>query len=33
MRSGRLVLGGDHLIENCHVWACTQKGICNASYR
>ncbi|GBF87331.1 hypothetical protein Rsub_00042 [Raphidocelis subcapitata] len=22
MRSGRLVLGGDHLIESAHIWAC-----------
>ena len=26
----RLILGGDHLIEDCHVWACTT---CNSSYR
>lgn len=26
----RLILGGDHLIEDCHVWACTA---CNSSYR
>mmetsp|Transcript_19251 Transcript_19251/g.41609 ORF Transcript_19251/g.41609 Transcript_19251/m.41609 type:complete len:174 (+) Transcript_19251:1442-1963(+) len=30
MRSKRLILGGDHLIENCHVWACT---CCNSSFR
>lgn len=30
MRHHKLILGGDHLIENCHVWACTQ---CNSSYR
>eukprot|EP00798_Chlamydomonas_sp_ICE-L_P020521 gene20521-27313_t len=30
MKSRRLILGGDHLIENCHVWACTK---CNSSYR
>lgn len=32
MRSKRCVLGGDHLIEACHVWACTCAG-CNVSFR
>jgi len=26
----RLVLGGDHLIESCHVWAC---GGCRSCFR
>ncbi|KAG1658762.1 hypothetical protein FOA52_001304 [Chlamydomonas sp. UWO 241] len=30
MKSRRLILGGDHLIENCHAWACTT---CNSSFR
>jgi hypothetical protein len=31
MLARRLVLGGDHLIENCHVWVCHQG--CRASFR
>ncbi|GIL82385.1 hypothetical protein Vretimale_11837 [Volvox reticuliferus] len=30
MRERRLILGGDHLIENCHVWGCNR---CGASFR
>ncbi|GFR45004.1 hypothetical protein Agub_g6314 [Astrephomene gubernaculifera] len=30
MRRRRLILGGDHLIEDCHVWGCTA---CTASFR
>lgn len=30
MAAGRLVLGGDHLIEDCHVWAC---GNCRSCFR
>lgn len=30
MRAQRLILGGDHLIDNCHVWACVS---CNSSFR
>ncbi|KAG2432068.1 hypothetical protein HXX76_008995 [Chlamydomonas incerta] len=32
MRSKRLILGGDHLIESCHVWGCPNDR-CGASYR
>ncbi|KAJ9517460.1 hypothetical protein QJQ45_024918 [Haematococcus lacustris] len=30
MRQRQLILGGDHLIEDCHCWACVR---CNASFR
>lgn len=30
MRSKRLMLGGDHLVDDCHVWTCT---CCAASFR
>eukprot|EP00877_Chromochloris_zofingiensis_P008437 jgi/Chrzof1/3847/Cz13g11010.t1 len=30
MQGGRLMLGGDHLIESCHVWACSG---CRSCYR
>ena len=33
MASKRLVLGGDHLIENCHVWACSEYDGCRSSFR
>lgn len=29
-RLNQLILGGDHLIEDCHCWACCR---CNASFR
>jgi hypothetical protein len=29
-RRRALILGGDHLIEDCHCWCCVR---CNASFR
>ena len=29
-KARKMILGGDHLIEDCHVWACTT---CNLSFR